>query len=268
VLVWTGSAVSAPSDPLMTSTNYAVNESEVGGNGCTNGASAYQCGTSTNYSLDPFTDDGGSSLGESAVGTSSSTNYSSGSGFDTTAQPGLMMIVSSTPTDLGVLSTGSANTATSTFSVRNYTSYGYVVQIVGSTPSTSGHNLAAMTTAMCGDAWGCASAAGSEQFGLNLVANTSPSNPVVGSANPACQAAGFCSGVAGNGIGTYGLNGVGGTPYTVNGRYRYVSGETVASGPSSSGETDYTITYLANQSLTTPSGHYSGNLDVVATGTY
>ena len=86
VLVWAGGAGGA-SDPSMTSNNYKVNESEVGGNGC-NFNVANQCGVSANYSLNPATDNGGTSLGETAVGTSKSTNYSSGAGFDTTAEPG------------------------------------------------------------------------------------------------------------------------------------------------------------------------------------
>jgi hypothetical protein len=260
------------SDPSMLSNSYSVVESEIGGSGCANvpgGSPGYSCGTSSNYSVNPNIDDGGSSLGENAVGNSSSASYQTNSGFDTTAQPGLMVTVSG-PAAFGVLNTAVAKTATSTFSVRDYTSSGYVVQIVGSTPTNGSHNLTAMTTNARGDA----SSAGSEQFGLNLVANTSPANPVPGSANPICQTGqvpgptAFCSGVAGDGTGTYGLNALGGTPYTVDGRYRYVSGETVAYGPSSSGETDYTITFLANQSLNTPAGVYSGNLDIAVTGTF
>jgi hypothetical protein len=253
-MAWAGVAWSA-SDPTMNSNNYSVTESEVGGNGQFNSSSA-------NYEINPNTDDGGSSLGESAVGNSSSTNYQSNAGFNTTAQPGLMLSVTSGAADLGLLSLGSANTATSTFYVRDYTSYGYTVQLVGSPPSSAGHSLTGITTGMCGQSYGCASVNGTEQFGVNLVANTSPVS--VGSI-PICQAAGFCYGVSGdNSTGTYGTN----RPYTVDGRYRYVQGETVASGPKSSGETDYTITFMANQGNATPSGHYSGTIQVVATGTY
>ena len=259
VMAWAG-VVLAASDPTMNSNNYSVTESEVGGNGQFNSSSS-------NYSINPSVDDGGSSLGESAVGNSSSTNYQSNAGFNTTAQPGLMLSVTSGAANLGLLSISAANTATATFYVRDYTSYGYVVQLVGDTPSYNGHHLAPMNTAMCGNSYGCASVNGTEQFGVNLVANASPTS--VG-ADPVCQAAGFCYGVAGDGsTGSYGTT----RPYTVGGasaKYRYVAngGETVASGPKSSGETDYTISFLANQSNTTPSGHYSGNIQVVATGTY
>lgn len=56
----------------------------------------------------------------------------------------------------------------------NYTSYGYVVQIEGATPTNNAHSLPAMTTET--------SQAGIEQFGINLVANTQPVNPL--GANP------------------------------------------------------------------------------------
>jgi len=266
VLASAGGALSA-SDPTMTSSNYSATETEVGGNGCSQVSGAYTCGASSNYSLNPATDDGGSSLGESTVGNSASSNYQSNSGFNTTAQPGLMMSVNTSSINFGVLSTAVATTKIASFSVRDYTSSGYVVQAVGSTPSYNGHNLKPMDTSMCGQSYGCASVAGSEQFGINLVSNSSP---VSVGADPVCQATGFCYGVAGDGsTGTYGST----RPYTVGGGsslYRYISGggETVASGPKSSGETDYTITFLANISTLTPSGVYSGNMTLVATGTY
>jgi hypothetical protein len=258
-----GPASAALGDPASASASYKVIESEIGGSGCAN-KTVPACGASASYSLDPSVDDGGASLGESAVGNSASASYQTNGGFNTTAQPGLMLALSTPSVNLGVLSVAAANTATASFSVRNYTSSGYVVQIIGQTPAYAGHHLTAMTTNPAGDA----SQNTVEQFGLNLVFNQSPTNPVPGSANPVCQAAGYCFGVAGDGVtGTYGST----RPYTVGGvtaKYRYVSGETVASGPKSTGETDYTITFLANQSTTTPSGAYSGALSIVATGTF
>jgi hypothetical protein len=263
-----GAAFSAVGDPSMNSTSYSVIESELGGSGCDPVISGSFCGSSTNYQTGPDNTEGGSTLGEAAVGNSSSTDYQTNAGYNTTQSPGLMICVGTSGTTcatmsgssvgFGLLSTTNYKTATAYFGVRDYTSYGYVVQVIGATPSYNGHNLTAMTTNAQGDA----SQVGTEQFGLNLVANTSPTSF---GANPICQASGFCSGVAGDGsTGTYGST----RPYTVDGRYRYVSGETVASGPQSSGETDYTVSFLANQSLGTPSGLYTGGLDIVATGRY
>jgi hypothetical protein len=265
VLGWSAAVVAVSTDPTMTNgVDYSVVESEIGASGCNPASGANFCGASGSYSLNPSIDDGGATLGEFASGFSTNgSSYSTGTGFTTTAQPGLMVTVSGTPAVLGILNTVAANTAISTFTVRDYTSSGYVVQIIGATPTYAGHSLTAMTSpATCATSYGCASVPGSEQFGLNVVANTSPTS--VG-ANPVCQAAGFCFGVAGDGVtGTLGTT----RPYTVDGKYRYVSGETVASGPSSSGETDYTITFLANQGPTTVAGAYTGNLAIVATGTY
>lgn len=236
-------------DPDLVSNSYRVNESMVGGTGDFNSASS-------SYKFSPGVDDGGSTLGDNFVGNSSSTSYQVNSGFNTTAQPALTMIVNTGSADLGALSSTVAKTATATFSVKNYTSYGYAVSIVGTAPSNSGHPLTTLAT-------DTASAAGTEQFGLNLVANTSP---VTFGADPAqTPGSAFSYGVAGDGAtGTYGTT----RPYTQNGKFRYVSGETVASSPKSSGETDYTLSFLANMSTVTPGGQYTGNLSIVATGTY
>jgi hypothetical protein len=236
-------------DPQSSSNSYRVDESQVGGNGQFDSSSS-------NYSLNPSVDDGGASLGESAVGNSSSANYNSGAGFNTTAQPSLTLIVNTTNVDLGILSTITAMTDTATFSVKNYTSYGYVVQIIGPTPTYSGHPLTALTT-------DTASATGTEQFGINLRANTSPTT--VGADPTQSPSGAFSYGEAGDGAtGTYGSS----RPYTQPNKYRYASGETIASAPKSSGETDYTMSFLSNISNTTPSGHYTGGISIVATGTY
>jgi hypothetical protein len=230
------------------SSNYGMNESEAGAMGDFSGASA-------GYSFIPSADDSGTTLGEAARGSSSSANYASGSGFNTTAQPGLTLIVNTSLVSLGVLSTGAAQFGTATFSVKNYTSYGYVVQVVGTAPTYSGHTLTALAT-------DTASSAGTEQFGVNTVLNTSAGQ----GADPVqVPSSSFSYGVAGDGgTGTFGTT----RPYTIPDKYRYVAGETVASAPKSSGETDYTMTFMANQGNTTPSGHYSGSMTLVATGTY
>lgn len=238
----------APADPSSNSTNYRVIESEVGGNGQFLSGSA-------SYNINPNIDDGGSSLGEAAVGNSGSANYQINSGFNTTSQPGLTLIVNTSSVDLGVLSTSVASTVTATFDVLNYTSYGYVVSVIGATPVNSGHNLTALTT-------DTASAATTEQFGINTRANSSPA---IGADPVQLPDATFSFGVSGDGItGTYGTT----RPYTVPNKWRYNSGETIASAPKSSGATRYTVSFLANISSTTPGGKYTGGLSIVATGTY
>jgi hypothetical protein len=225
----------------MTSSNWSVVESELGGNG-------QFSSSSTDYSINPSTDDGGSSLGEAAVGNSSSTSYQSNSGFNTTAQPGLIFAVNTSSVNLGTLATGSAATSTGTFSVRDYTSSGYNVYMVGTSPTYNGHPLTALTT---DTAW----TSNTEEFGVNTVSNST----VSGSANATCQAAGFCFGVSGDGSTNH---------YIQTNKFRFNSNEVVASGPKSSGETDYTMSFMAGISTVTPGGIYQGNIALIATGSY
>jgi len=237
---------------IQQSSNYSMLESELGGTGDFQSNSA-------SYTNVPGTDDSGSTVGDNAVGNSSSASYQTNSGFNTTSQPGLALSVSSSQVNLGALSGASASTATATFDVANYTTNGYVIALSGTPPSNSGHALTALTT----DA---SSANNTEQFGINLVLNHSPANPVPGSADPQqVPGATFSYGVAGDGYsGTYGTT----RPYTIDGQYRYNNGETVASAPKSSGDTRYTITFMANMSPSTPGGLYTGSFSIIATGTY
>lgn len=258
-----GVAVAAPEDPSMSSAGYRLNESDVGATGDFSGASG-------GYRFEPGVDDGGSSLGESAVGDSSSANYQTGGGFNTTAQPGLAMCVGTSGTscstltgssiDFGDLSTSVASTAIAKFAVKNYTSYGYVVTVIGSPPSNSGHALAGMGTQSAnstGCTPVCASQVGVEQFGMNMRLNGSP---VTVGADPVAIPSTVFS--------LDDPNVIIPTPYRTVDEYRYFSGDTVASAPRSSGETLYTATFIANMSNVTPGGKYTGALEFLATGTY
>jgi hypothetical protein len=254
-----GPASAAIGDPSSASTSYVVIESEIGGSGCAN-KTAPACGASTSYSLDPSVDDGGSSLGESAVGSSASASYQAGSGFNTTAQPGLTMVVNTSSVSLGLLSVGTAKTATASFSVKDYTSWGYAVTIIGSPPSNAGHVLAPMGTQSAnstGCSPTCASNNGVEQFGINMRLNASPA--AFGAEPAPIPSAAFS---LSNPSVVIPL------PYRTADAFRYFSGDTIASAPSSSGETDYTISFMANMSTTTPGGTYGGGLTIVTTGTY
>lgn len=214
------------------STNYQITESVLGGSGSINSSS-------TNYKSS-------ASVGAPAVGgqypaggNSSSTNYQINGGYETTHDPALSFAVSGgTSINFGNLSTTATVTGTSTFNVIDYTSYGYIVQISGTPPTNGSHTFAAMS--------GGASTIGTEQFGINLKANTTPS---VGT-NPS------------------GGLGVAATGYSTQNSYKYNSGDTIASAPKSSGQTNFTISYIVNASTTTPTGTYTGPLTLICTGTY
>jgi hypothetical protein len=94
------------------------------------------------------------------------------------------------------------------------------------------------------------SSPGIEQFGVNLVANTSPTSA---GANPAQSIFGV---------------GEAATNYDTPNSYRYVSGDTIAFAPKSSGVTTFTITYLVNVGALTPGGQYTSAQQLICVATY
>lgn len=218
------------------STNYEVNEAFFGSGGEVNACSTSYCSNQ--------------SAGELAIGNPSSTHYQIHAGFNTNQEPYLYFTVTSSSTDLGYLSVGSTATTTGAFSVRSYDAGGYVVQTVSPPPTSSeGHTLATPSTPT-------ASAVGTEQFGMNVVANTSPTtfgaNPVD---NP----------VSGPAVGAAATN------YNTPNEFMYHQGDTIAGSTTpgdTTGEADYTASYIFNISPNTPSGQYNFNDILVATATY
>ncbi|HSX47477.1 MAG TPA: hypothetical protein VLF63_01760 [Patescibacteria group bacterium] len=214
------------------SPNYQVNEVFIGNGGALNVCSSNYCAKE--------------SLGEIVVGKTSSTNFQAQAGFNTDRTPFLEFIVNQSTVDLGGLSTGSTTTTTATFSVKNYLSSGYQVVTVSNPPKNNSYTIHNLTTPT-------ASSAGTEQFGINLVANTSPTtfgaNPNQVPSNV------FSFGSASSG-------------YNTANQYKYVPGDIIAHSTSSSGETDYTISYIYNISNITPGGVYTFNDTLVATATY
>jgi hypothetical protein len=217
------------------STYYRIDESYIGPGGNLES-------NSDQYGLEP----GQSSLNGTAGGEGSSTDYRIQSGTPTTSDPRLSCVVNTASTSFGALSTSVTSTGTATFSVLNYTSYGYNVSILGTPPSNGSHSLTPMAST-------AAALAGSEQFGINLVANTSPTT--IGAAPVQVPDNTFAFGAAA-------------ANYNTANNYRYNSGETIASAPKSSGQTNFTISYVVNVSTTTPGGKYSGQQEIVCTGTY
>lgn len=181
--------------------------------------------------------------GDIGIGNSSSSNYNLSAGSKTPVDPTLSFEITSGAINFPAYSASSASMTTSTFKVLNYTSYGYVVQIAGTSPANGTHSIPALTSTS-------SSTPGTEQFGINLVANTAPSN--IG-ANPNNGGYGF---------------GQAAPNYATPNMYRFVSGETIATAPKSSGETIYTISYLVNVAGLTPGGQYNANLTLIVVGTY
>ncbi len=228
VAITVGVVSTAHADTLQ-SPNYKFEESVLGGGGLVQSNSA-------NYQA-------GSVLGEAAIGSSASGNFQFQAGNKTSPDPTLSFAINNSNANFGSFSPGGAATATSSFSVSNYTSYGYAVQISGPPPSNGSHIIDALASSD-------SSVSGIEQFGMNLVANTLP---VSVGANPDQGQFGF---------------GVAAPNYAVSNMYRYVSGETVATAPKSSGVTNYTISYIVNVESLTPGGQYSTKQTIICTGTF
>lgn len=225
----------AVSAQQSSSTNYSVGEVFFGSGGELNACSTSYCSKQ--------------SAGEMGVGKTSSTNYSAQAGFNSDRQPYLELIVTSSSTNLGILSVGSTATATGTFSVKSYLASGYVVKTASDPPTNTLPNHPVLTPLSTPTA----SAAGTEQFGMNLVANTSPTTF---GANPAqIPDSTYSFGAAASGYNTPNL-------------YKYVKGDTIASSNKSSGETDYTISYIYNISNVTSAGYYNFTNVLVATSTF
>ena len=221
--------VSPPLAEALESTNYKFVETSLGGVGLLNTESA-------NYQARA----GGAVLG---IGNQVGVAYQFNAGHITTPDPALTFTITDSTADFGPFSSAAATTSTTTFEVINYTSYGYIVQVYGTPPQNVSSEIDAMSTTGT-------SQTGTEQFGINLVANTSPvsfgSNPDNGS---------FGFGQANNN-------------YDDTNNFRYVSGETLAEAPKTSGKTIYTVSYLINVGALTPGGQYASNQILIVIGTY
>lgn len=229
LIIWAGPIAHAQSS----STNYKVEESFFGTGGELDASS-------TNYRAKQ-------SAGELVVGNSASANYQFQGGFNTSDEPLLEVAVNGGTYDMGNLDMSSTGAVTASFTVRNYLSSGYVVQLNGTPPtdSVSGHTLDAMAAA-------ASSTPGTEQFGVNLVDN---GNPDIGS-NPAQvpdNTYSFGTAVAG---------------YDTANLFKFVDGDTIAMSPKSSGQTNYALSIIANVARATPSGQYGGHLSLQVIPTF
>lgn len=185
--------------------------------------------------------------GELVAGNTSSANYQAFAGFNTTDEPYLEFVVTGANIDLGYLGTGSVSSATGVFSVRAWQAHGYSITTESDPPtnSQSGYMLSALSTPS-------PSSPGTEQFGINLVDNSSPD---VGANLQQIPDGSFSSGEVATG-------------YDTANSFKYAKGDTIALSNESTSITQYTISYIFNISDITPSGEYVFAHNLVATGTY
>lgn len=214
------------------STNFQVNEVFFGSGGELNACSTTYCSKQ--------------SAGDLAVGATESGNFRARAGFNTDRYPYIEFTVSNTNVNLGELSPNTTKTVNATFSVRTYLSRGYSVVNASPPPTNNTYTMQTLTVPT-------ASAAGTEQFGINLVANTDPTGF---GANPEQQP-----------DNTFGF-GVVSADYSTPNLYKYSEGDTVALATASTSATVYTVSYIFNVSNVTPGGTYNFNHILVATPTY
>ena len=175
------------------------------------------------------------SSGSLVGGNASSNGYGIQAGFGSPDEPTLVVAVTNNVVDLGVLNTSSPAAASANFSASSYLSNGYVVRVHGSPPTNNsgGHTLDAMDGAG-------GSVPGVEQFGINLVAN---SNPGIG-ANPMQEP-----------DDTFSF----GAPTTAYGQedvFKYEDGDVIAESTTATGQTNYTMSIIANVANSTPGGRF------------
>ncbi len=161
------------------------------------------------------------------------------------SEPILEMIVTPGDSNLGVLTTERTATKTTEVKIRNHLSGGYILLIIGDPPKFGDHALATPSTPSL-------SVLGTEQFGMNIVAN---SNPNLG-ADPVQVPA------------DSGVFGEAGENYATANMFMYTSGGVFARSTQDSGGTDYTISMIVNISNSTPSGRYSGDFSAVLVPAY
>ncbi len=194
------------------------------------------------------------------VGDSSSDSYDATAGLITPNQVYLELFVTNTVIDLGILDptdykygspqSGACNCS---FFVRTYLSDEYVVTTLSDPPKSEGGAMLAPKTIL-----GVPSSSDSvEEFGMNVVANTTPAsgaNPVNVPDNS------FADGQAAPG-------------YDTPNQFKYNKGDIIARsaatlGNQATGQTNYTVTYIAKSKPTTPAGLYTMYHDIVVTARY
>lgn len=226
------SAVSAQ----HTSPDYQIDEIFIGSGGELDACSADFCAQQ--------------SAGGTTGGESSSDEYGIIAGFGSPADPFLSMVVDgSTNIDMGVLNTSTTSAASTSFKITSYLSSGYVVRVHGDAPTNNSgpvpHSLAALNSPT-------SSSFGTEQFGINLVANDEPG---IG-ANPQQFP---------DNTFAYGEPSIG---YDQADHFKYVDGDIIAESISESGETSYTMSIISNVSNATPGGRYTTMLVIQAIATF
>lgn len=186
--------------------------------------------------------------GPLGVGESDSSSYDTVAGFIDPVDEYLEMVVDQATIDFGTLSVGSTATGSGTFHVRAYLNGSYSVITMSSPPTSEGGAI------LDGISSPAAPTVGQEEFGINLVDNSSPNIGADPDHIPDS---------------TY-ANGEAAADYNTPNSFKYLVGDIIAqSGAGRAwGQTNFTISYIANIANTTPAGLYVMNHDLLVIATF
>lgn len=208
------------------SSNYQATQLELGASAPLSGCSEQFCAQA--------------SIGNMTTGKATNGTTTAHFGSVTKGEPLLEVIVDEGESNLGVLTTERTATKITTVQVRSYLSDGYVLQIVGDPPKYKDHTLTTPSSPTASDP-------GTEQFGINATANTTPE---VGADPVQVPSSEMSFGAVED-------------AYKGANLFKYASGDVVARSETESGRTDYTISMIVNISNSTPAGHFSGDFSAV-----
>lgn len=186
-------------------------------------------------------------IGEGIAVSSTSTSASFGTraGFREMVRDRVLTFsLGSSALSLGELSTTAVRAGSHTMTVLTNADNGFTVTVSGSTLQRG--SGADSITAI--GATAASSVIGSRQFGLNLVANTTPS---IGAAASGTSPTGAAAG-----------------QYAVANQFAFQSGDTVANASGPINSTVFTVSYIANISSAVTAGSYSTTLTYTATANY
>jgi len=148
--------------------------------------------------------------------------------------------VAGSTVDFGSFSSSAASTGTSVMAAATNADSGYSITVNGATLTSGGDTISALASQT-------ASSPGTEQFGLNLVANTVPT---VG------------ANVSGTGTGTATAT------YGTTNQFRFVTGDSVGSASQSTNANAFTVSYLVNIGGATEPGTYTATMTYICTATF
>lgn len=199
-------------------------------------------------------------LSDGNIASGNAYQANAGTGLTTNRAPYLSFSVGGVSQNLGYLSASSTSDLVANFTVETYLAGGYIVQVDAPPPTDNvpgNHimNIPGTPTA---------SSIGTEQFGINLAANTTPAGlgaaptctPSTGSF---CPTAAMASSITSN--------------YNQVNKYYYPSSgmnytDTLVNANISTGAVSYTVSFVYNISTTTPDGQYTYNGKFIATSTF